>query len=80
VLADRSGLLRQLTRSRGFFGGGAFDARPYLNGYPVLYALQGLYQDDGPRWGDRIQGDAGRSISPAQHGRDDGGNVPADAA
>jgi choline dehydrogenase-like flavoprotein len=35
---------------RGFFGGGAFDARPYLNGYPLLYALQGLPQD-APRWG-----------------------------
>lgn len=35
---------------RGFYGGGAFDARPYLNGYPVLYALQGV-PTDGPRWG-----------------------------
>jgi choline dehydrogenase-like flavoprotein len=35
---------------RGFYGGGAFDARPYLNGYPVLYAEQGL-PADGPRWG-----------------------------
>lgn len=35
---------------RGFFGGGALDARPYLNGYPVLFALQGV-PADGPRWG-----------------------------
>jgi choline dehydrogenase-like flavoprotein len=35
---------------RGFYGGGAFDARGYLNGYPMLYALQGV-PADGPRWG-----------------------------
>lgn len=35
---------------RGFFGGGALDARPYLNGYPLLFALQGV-PTDGPRWG-----------------------------
>ncbi|MFT7289385.1 MAG: choline dehydrogenase-like flavoprotein, partial [Halieaceae bacterium] len=35
---------------RGFYGGGALDSRPYLNGYPTLFALQGLPKD-GPRWG-----------------------------
>jgi choline dehydrogenase-like flavoprotein len=35
---------------RGFFGGGALDARPFLNGFPTLFALQGV-PTDGPRWG-----------------------------
>lgn len=35
---------------RGFYGGGAFDARGFLNGYPLLYAIQGVPKD-GPRWG-----------------------------
>jgi choline dehydrogenase-like flavoprotein len=35
---------------RGFFGGGALDSRPYLNGFPTLFALGGV-PSDGPRWG-----------------------------
>jgi choline dehydrogenase-like flavoprotein len=35
---------------RGFYGGGALDSRPFLNGYPVLFAMQGL-PNDTPRWG-----------------------------
>jgi len=35
---------------RGFYGGGALDSRGYLNGYPVLFAQQGV-PTDGPRWG-----------------------------
>ena len=35
---------------RGFYGGGGFDSRAFLNGYPLLYALQGLPQD-APTWG-----------------------------
>lgn len=36
--------------SRGFYGGGALDARPFINGYPLLFALQGLSAES-PWWG-----------------------------
>jgi choline dehydrogenase-like flavoprotein len=49
---------------RGFFGGGAFDARGYLNGYPLLYALQGVPQDDG-RAGGRTTRRCSRSTTCA---------------
>jgi choline dehydrogenase-like flavoprotein len=35
---------------RGFYGGGAIDARPFLNASPMLYALTGM-PPDAPRWG-----------------------------
>lgn len=35
---------------RGFYGGGALDARPFLSASPILYALTGLPPDT-PRWG-----------------------------
>jgi choline dehydrogenase-like flavoprotein len=36
--------------ARGFYGGGAIDARPFLNASPMLYALTGT-PPDVPRWG-----------------------------
>jgi choline dehydrogenase-like flavoprotein len=36
--------------ARGFYGGGAIDARPFLNASPMLYALTGM-PPDAPRWG-----------------------------
>jgi choline dehydrogenase-like flavoprotein len=36
--------------ARGFYGGGAIDARPFLNASPMLYALTGM-PPDVPRWG-----------------------------
>jgi choline dehydrogenase-like flavoprotein len=35
---------------RGFYGGGAIDARPFLNASPMLFALLGM-PPDVPRWG-----------------------------
>ncbi|NHA15938.1 GMC family oxidoreductase [Thioalkalivibrio sp. XN279] len=35
---------------RGFYGGGAIDARPFLSASPMLYALTGMPPDT-PRWG-----------------------------
>ena len=35
---------------RGYYGGGALDARPFINGFPLLFALQGLSPDT-PKWG-----------------------------
>jgi choline dehydrogenase-like flavoprotein len=35
---------------RGFYGGGALDARPFLNASPMLYALTGM-PPDAPGWG-----------------------------
>jgi choline dehydrogenase-like flavoprotein len=35
---------------RGFYGGGAIDARPFLSASPMLYALTGM-PPDAPRWG-----------------------------
>jgi choline dehydrogenase-like flavoprotein len=35
---------------RGFYGGGAIDARPYLSASPMLYALTGM-PPEVPRWG-----------------------------
>jgi choline dehydrogenase-like flavoprotein len=36
--------------SRGFYGGGGMDARPYLDSTPIMHALSGLPPDK-PRWG-----------------------------
>jgi choline dehydrogenase-like flavoprotein len=36
--------------ARGFYGGGGFDARPFLGATPILYALT-QQPHDGPRWG-----------------------------
>lgn len=36
--------------SRGFYGGGGFDARPFLGATPILYSLA-LQPEDGPQWG-----------------------------
>lgn len=36
--------------SRGFYGGGGLDARPFLNAYPISFALGGL-PPDAPTWG-----------------------------
>lgn len=35
---------------RGFYGGGGLDARPFLNAYPISFALGGL-PSDAPTWG-----------------------------
>jgi choline dehydrogenase-like flavoprotein len=35
---------------RGFYGGGGLDARPHVQGGPILFALGGL-PPDAPRWG-----------------------------
>ena len=35
---------------RGFYGGGGIDARPFLQAYPILYAMGGL-PPDAPTWG-----------------------------
>jgi choline dehydrogenase-like flavoprotein len=35
---------------RGCYGGGGFDARPFLNSLPILFSLQGM-PGDLPRWG-----------------------------
>ncbi len=35
---------------RGFYGGGGIDARPFLQAYPIMYALSGL-PPDAPGWG-----------------------------
>lgn len=39
---------------RGFYGGGGLDSRPYFNGYPTLFALQGL-PPDAPKWGNEYK-------------------------
>ena len=36
--------------SRGFYGGGGLDARPFLSAYPISFALGGL-PPDAPTWG-----------------------------
>ncbi len=35
---------------RGFYGGGGFDARPFMAATPILYSL-GAQRSDGPQWG-----------------------------
>jgi len=36
--------------ARGFYGGGGIDARPFIQGSPMMFALDGL-PPDAPRWG-----------------------------
>lgn len=35
---------------RGFYGGGGLDARPFLNAFPIFFAMSGL-PPDAPTWG-----------------------------
>ena len=39
---------------RGFYGGGAIDARPFISATPILYAMTGL-PPDVPRWGSEFK-------------------------
>ncbi len=47
---------------RGFYGGGAFDARAFINGYPTLYALGGM-DPSTPRWGARFKSELEHSFT-----------------
>lgn len=36
--------------ARGFYGGGVLDARPFLNSYPIMFAMTGI-DPELPQWG-----------------------------
>jgi choline dehydrogenase-like flavoprotein len=40
----------EANHARGFYGGGGIDARPFLSGMPIFFALNGL-PPDAPAWG-----------------------------
>jgi choline dehydrogenase-like flavoprotein len=47
---------------RGFYGGGAIDGRPLVNGTPIMHALNGV-PDDIPQWGSEYKNFLARSFN-----------------